>query len=248
MSAGAYHRLVTAYRETPGHEIYWQIQSIGISMAILHRNEAELVTKLRDHATFDSLRQFDQSNRQGMQAEFHEIIRLIHNYVASIKSLVDHTRRISRKILSETGQSIYQQEIDSQFTNDDLTSFLHDLRNYLLHVTHPPVKKTVRFDSGTIAVELDTQQLLESDQWRAASKRFLMKYPKSVVLEPLICDYSEKVTNFHNWLTAHIESDRKGEMDDFWQKHHAWADWCREQGIPITDEEMKSFMERDKDG
>lgn len=247
MSVDGYHRRVTAYRETPGHDIYWQIQSIGISIGILHRNEVELVTKLRDHATFDSLSQFDQSNRQGMQAEFHEIIRLIHTYVASIKSLVDHTRRIARKILTERGHAIYQQQIDSQFTNDDLTSFLHDLRNYLLHVTHPPVKKTVRFDSGTIAVELDTQNLLEYDQWRRPSKRFLAHHPEAVALEPLICQYSQKVTNFHRWLTAHIESDRKTEMDEFWERHCAWASWCREQGIPTTDGEMTAFMERDKD-
>jgi hypothetical protein len=211
MSADTYHQLVVAYRETPGHQIYWEIQSIDISIGVLHRNEAELFTKLRYHATLESLHDFDQGNNQGLQAEFHEIMRLVHNYVASVSSLVDHTRRIARNVLTEAGLSIFQQEINSQFANDELTSFLHDLRNYQLHVTHPPITKKVRLDTGSIAIELDTRRLLEGNRWRTAkaSKQFLLKHPESVALEPLICDYSLKVTKFHNWLTSHIESDRR---------------------------------------
>lgn len=247
MQGHDYLQLYKAFRDSVGHGIYWQIRSIGVSFNVLRGNETELIKKLQHHATTSSLRAFNQSNRDALEAEFQEMFRLIHNYVASTSSLVDHTRRIAHKLLSGDALKQYQQQVDSEFKNDELTSFLRELRNHLLHVSHPPLAKTARFDEGspaTVGVELSAADLLKSGTWNSASRSLINRFSDGIPLVMIVSQYSEKVTEFYLWLTAHLATARKPELDDLWQKQQVWVDWCRDHGISITGAEMKAFPKR----
>ena len=243
MSARDYMQLADAFRFTKGHAIYWLIHSISISYGTFAGNEQELLRKLEQHADFASLWEFDGlRNRTKLQAEFREIIRLLHNYVASTKSLVDHTRRIARKLLIGKHLDEYQKRVDSNFKEDSLTTFLQDLRNYLLHVSYPPVNRTIRFEPThikSVGIELAVKQLLKWDGWNSRSLDFIKSHDDGIALAGLVSEYSTKVLAFYDWLQKHIEVACKSELDEFWTKHDEWANFCKEHKIPTTDEEFK---------
>ena len=119
MSSDEYARLVDAYRSTRGHDIYWKMNSVAVSHSLFVGNHDELLRKLAAHSELsDVVRLYHQGHRDEMNAEFREIMRLLHNYVAAVKSLVDHTRRIVRTLVDERHVQIYQDRIDLEFRDD----------------------------------------------------------------------------------------------------------------------------------
>jgi hypothetical protein len=181
-----------------------------------------------------------------MRAEFQEIIRLLHNYVAGVKSLVDHTRRIAKKLIDGDNLVTYEQRVDSDFKDDPLTAFLHDLRNYLLHVSLPPVRSTMRFSQNAIdsvVIELSPQDLLHWDGWGKPSVQFIKAHTSGIPLASLVADYERKVFQFYEWIIEHLNKACKPDLDEFWARHHEWADFCRRKDIPITDEEWRNYIE-----
>lgn len=243
MSARDYMHLVEAYRTTEGHRIYWLVQSISVSFGVFAENERELAHKLQEHSSIASLRDFSgPQNREKAQAEFREIIRLLQNYAASAKSLVEHTRRIARKILRNEHLVTYQRRVDQDFKDDALVGFVHDLRNYMLHYSHPPVNRTIRFEQthgDSVGIELDVSELQQWNDWSPRGREYLEAQAGRVDLARVLSQYSEKVTAFHNWLGGHIDMACKPELDEFWAKHDDWALFCKEHGIPTTDEEFE---------
>jgi hypothetical protein len=252
MSADEYMLLVDAYKSTRGHAIYWHLHSVTVSHWLFLGNHDELAKKLAAHADFSGVAHlYQQGHHQAMQAEFHEILRLIHNYVAAVGSLVDHTRRIAKKLMDGDNLVAYQQRVDAEFKDDPLTTFLRDLRNYLLHVSHPPIRSTMRFGQDSIdsvGIELSPQELLHWDGWRKPSVGFIERYEDGIPLAKLVADYERKVYHFYKWLIDHLNNACKSELDEFWAKHHKWADFCNRNGIPVSDEEWRQYMEAEKGG
>ena len=250
MSVNDYIILSDAFRSTKGYAVYMHIQSISISFGIFLGNEQELMRKLWEHADFSSLRKFDgMGNQAQLDVEFREIIRLVHNYATSVMSLVDHTRRIARKLLRDKHLDVYQGQVDLNFTKDSLTGFIQDLRNYLLHFTHPPISRVIRCELKhirSIGIELATNDLLKWDGWSKRSMDFLKCHEEGIELASVVTEYGEKVHAFWRWLDEHIRVACKRDLDELWAKHDEWAGFCKEHGIPTTDEEFRRSLESEQ--
>jgi hypothetical protein len=250
MSADEYTLLVDAYKSTNGHAIYWHIHSVAVSYGLFLGNHNELAKKLAAHSELTGVSHlYQEGHRAEMQAEFREIMRLLHNYVASVKSLVDHTRRIAIKLMGGDNLVTYQKRIDTEFRNDALTTFLHDLRNYLLHVSHPPVRSTMRFEQNavrSVGIEFSPQGLLNWDGWHIRSIEFIEGHSDGIPVAKLVADYQRKVHAFYQWLMEHFHNACKSELDEFWTKHHEWASFCKQHRIPISDEEWREYVETKK--
>jgi len=67
-----------------------------------------------------------------------EVIRLLHNYVAGAKTLVDHTRNLINKYYSDSPfLKEYKAEVEKRFVTNPLAGFVEDLRNYTLYYQQP---------------------------------------------------------------------------------------------------------------
>jgi len=248
MSGDEYIRLLTAVKSTEGYGIYWQIRSVIVSHGIFAGNHKELHKRLSEFADPRvATRLFDQGKRSESQAELHELVRLVHNYVASVKMLVDHTRVISNKVLDPDQFTVYQQRVDSEFKNDTTSNFLRDLRNYLLHVSHPPIKAKINFNQAAgmaSGIDLAPDELLVWDNWSTEGRKYIESHSDGVAMLPLVDDYEKKVNGFYKWLVDFFYDSRQTEMNDFAEKQDEWAKFCRANGIPISEEEMREFLKR----
>jgi hypothetical protein len=96
-----------------------------------------------------------------------------------------------------------------------------------------------------VEYQLPTEELLQWSGWRKASEDMMNHSRAGIPLGALVEKYERKVHHFYTWLIDYLHEARKAELEEFWTKHYAWADYCRAHGIPITDEEMHRFVEND---
>src|SRR5438445_7621838 len=75
------------------------------------------------------------SDQGGSGVRLHmEVNRLFHNFLAGAQTLVEHTRNFVREHYPSGPLRVaYDQKVEAEFSNDGLSRFIQDLRNYMLH-------------------------------------------------------------------------------------------------------------------
>jgi len=166
----------------------------------------------------ESLALMGMQNHDLMSRELHEVARLLHNVAAASKSLVDHTRRVHDSI-AKLGAGIpeYQQQIDMIFANDPTTQFIHNLRNYFLHVE--PTNAAMRFSlkQGRMqrSLTLSVSELNELKEWNVAARKFLASAGSHVDIVRVVADYRNNVKAFMLWLDKRVHEVNANEQAAF---------------------------------
>ncbi|MDR0950680.1 MAG: hypothetical protein LBM13_03495 [Candidatus Ancillula sp.] len=118
--------------------------------------------------------------------ETGEILRLLSNYLSSVKSVIDHSRRISNNIFELPLANNFKTEI-TQYKKDlecfaqlDLSVFVNCLRNYIQHYGIPEPTLTIKFgqakddktefEGGYI---FQASSLYPWNGWKQKAKQFL---------------------------------------------------------------------------
>jgi hypothetical protein len=185
------------------------INQLRFSVGLLQRNYVELVVAIRHISSplvaFEMVGRDDQWHRKEAMAE---VIYLLHNYIASAKSLIDHTRRVYRK-LYDSAESIpdYQSEVNSRFVHDPLSQFVENLREMAQHYRLPRVSLNRSFSGGpsgivmTTRLELKTQDLWEYKDWSPPAQEFLHTAGNTIDVLDLVERYHVHVAAFHTWFS-----------------------------------------------
>lgn len=142
-----------------------------------------------------------------------DLIRYLHNFLASAKSLIDHTRNFMYETYAGAPILIeYIDRVQTTFATSGNTQFVHDLRNYILHKEVPIIGERFTIKQGeppVFTVGLNLYKMRRWDRWSAAAKNFMSMLPEHVRLAELIDPYVESVVRFHEWLsTRRKEADR----------------------------------------
>jgi hypothetical protein len=194
----------------PEYALLRRIDTLGTSLRVFQRNYAELRKLLAfcaDPQSYLSL--WDRKNIEKQHALWDEVTRLIHNYVASAKTLIEHTRRLY-KDLRKGGLTFedYQEKVTRDFASDPLAKFIEDLRDYCMHYAPPPVfselkytRKPARFTTG-LKLNVDSLQLFGG--WSTPAKKYLSDQGKAVDLLGPVDDYHAKVIAFHKWFKGRL--------------------------------------------
>lgn len=190
-------------------KVYQEMRLLEHSVELLNRNYREL-HKLLVRLTVPT---FDPelhalANKWKMNLALREVGFLVHNYVAAAKSLIDHARRINRKLYPGKRYAEYQQEITRRFIGNPLCSFVEELREYAQHYRVPniavqmEVRQIEAGRGGTFECRLllVTKDLRRFDRWSPAARRFLKEAGESVDLRQTIEEYHAYVQDFYRWL------------------------------------------------
>src|SRR5215207_8652489 len=116
-----------------------EVRHFEYSIQLLERNFRELDLFL-GRITYPpiALPILDVRQRWRLHDAMLEVAFLLHNYVASAKSLVDLSRVLHVHLFAPQGiMPNYQTEIDSRFVNDPLTQFVQKLREMSQHYRLP---------------------------------------------------------------------------------------------------------------
>lgn len=201
-----------------GQATFSRLNRLDRTLQILLTNSRELDEQLDFFA--DPHRSFHLwavDHRSDLTAFLAENARLLHNYLASVKTLVDHTRHEMNGAYKETELlAEYQERVKDLFAVGS-PAFIQCLRNYTLHyrladefaqLHHSPGQD---FETG---VHLDRDRLLEWKNWSAAANTWLAEQPERIDFRDPLNDYEARVLDFYQWVDKRIRIEHTGELAD----------------------------------
>lgn len=224
-----------------------QLRGFDISLFVFVKNYDEL-SDLIVFVTKDehSVQLFSASKSDQLDVMFREIIRRLHNFVASAVSLIDHTRRLYNKLYKVNGRfPDYQGRIDRDFASDPLSNFVKCLRHYCVHYGAPLVGGRTSWTRGdehvTRSIHLVAEQLKLYDRWTATAKEYFEQAPEQIDLAEMIDTYNHKVLAFHEWFRSRQREIHAGEYERLASKQ-------RELALLMLEDNIASFVPDEERG
>jgi hypothetical protein len=210
-------------RESDALGIYNRLMYLNNIFYIYERNYFEFEKLLTAfHTPQIILPLFDEEKRDDFHLLINELIRYLHNYVTSAATLKDHARIMIRAAYKNSEfLAEYQTKIDNVFTNDPISVFVQDLRNYTLHCALPATFSQIQFlqDQKTkqqipiTRALLDKDSLLHGYKWKPASKEYLAEAPDEIDLLVLLNTHHDKYVSFYDWLINRLKDIHGDELE-----------------------------------
>ena len=146
----------------------------------------------------------------------------LHNYLSSVMSFVEHTRRINKKLYENKYPESLEEieiEIGKRFVNSETHQIIQGLRDYTQHRKLPVVVRSMSYDALDCtpklqaAYYLSTESLLEWDNWKPLAKHRLNRLNntsqkdllfqhqmKDIPINTLVTDHYKEIASFYKWL------------------------------------------------
>jgi hypothetical protein len=213
----------------PEFKLLEKIRTLKESLRIFKGNYAELRKPLVFHSDMPrALPLWDVRNMQVLYDFQREVARLLHNFVASAMSLVDHTRVLYRDLYEANGRfPEYKEEVKKRFEINPLASFVVCLRQYCQHYKPPPILSQMRWSQESPVFDsrltLGKGNLEEFSGWKSPAKEFLAKQGDSIDLLDLVDRYYTLVMDFYRWFDKRQKEIHSEEFDKVNAKQKEFA-------------------------
>lgn len=216
--------MVQEPNELRGQEAALRVNQFRFSVELFRRNYEELVTFLDYFAAPAVAFSYSPVDQKWLWQEgMKETGHLLHNFVASALSLVDHTRVLHRQLYEPEGAiPEYQTEVDSRFVDDPLSQFVIKLRQMAQHYRLPSIGSTTKVSNirdgiaGSVQISLRRTDLRKFDGWTAPANKFLDSAGDEIDLRTVVSEYYEHVDAFQAWF-AQRQREVHGVLPDVYQ-------------------------------
>jgi hypothetical protein len=249
----------------PEYQLERKLKSLEYSCYVFNQNYSELQKLLLIYKDLKkSLQLWDEKNRHAQEAFRLEVTRLLHNFVASVKSLVEHSRILHRDLYEKNNKfTDYQEEIKNRFAENPLAQFVEDLRDYCLHYKTPPIFSQMSFTKDPppprleSSIRLDIEVLERYSNWCPLAKQYLDEQKnridtqidkyygrknRSIDVLDLVSQYFDLVIDFHKWLYTRQSQIHAYELSKLKDKRQE----LRELIVPDAVEGALTQIERTK--
>lgn len=205
----------------PGKPIFDALQVYGVSLNFLFGNcnqLRQLIRLLEDPNDPAQIMGIDR--RSHLQNLFDETNRHFHNFLASITTLVDHTRNLmGENFVKPEHCQEYQMKVGTIFANDPLAQFLKNFRNYITHYAIPHIGLEHHLCSTGTGIEsvqlfIDLDRLETRFDWSAPGRKFIEQNKPQVQMLKLVDDYEMKARNFTDELMATFRNHQGQELNE----------------------------------
>jgi hypothetical protein len=215
--------IIRRIKESEGERVSWKIQALHGAFFIFAGNRQQLLNAIGSFEHPANLSKLWAVDSHHVLRTFQkEIARLLHNFLASAATLIDHTRILVRDLYE--GNPFYD-EYDRKkadvFGKSELTGLIKGLRNWMLHKGLVPIVATLS-DTGpnnalVSSVILDLKTLRSWDNWDERAKTYLAPLRGNLQLHEIVSSYADLVESFYIWLEKRmqeIHSPAFQELDD----------------------------------
>jgi hypothetical protein len=207
-------RLFDILEQSREMEIHQNLQALQFSFQVFEGNFAELVKLLEplEDPRESLLMYAAPDKRENLDHLIVDTKRLLHNFLASAKSLVDHTRVIVNRLYPEDHEFRieYQKKLNQDLSGNALQKFVQNLRNYTQHYTLPVLALQISFSSDSnelnSTLRIDVEILKQWDKW-GGSKAYLESLENGLPVIALASGYYILIQDFYIWL-----SDRQSDI------------------------------------
>jgi len=186
-------------------------QNLADSLYAVDRNRQELLKMVGVYErNFLSL--WDVANRPKLAKFLRELKRLLHNYLSSIFSLIEHTRAFCEDLGNSKFESAYRTELQKLKTNKCVI-FLPSLRTYAQHKELPFVvaklsgtKQNIKNDLVLKhSLVLRKEDLLRWDSWDKDSRSYISHFEDDIELKTVVNEYHDLIWKFYKWIYAEVD-------------------------------------------
>lgn len=205
-----------AYTQSREYEVSENLNALKSTFSIFQKNFSELINWLEPlEDPTESLLRYNQDNMENVSALIAETNRLFHNFLASVKSLIDHTRVIVKRLYSEHEfMKEYEIKLKKDLAKNSLQLFVQRLRNYTQHYTLPILALEISFmEDATFNMKMDVKALKEWDGWDSA-KTYLNALQGDLYIATLAKEYYVLIENFYSWLNKRQEEIHKLDFEN----------------------------------
>jgi len=202
--------LMRRIRASEGERVFWRMEALAATLFVFGENRLGLVKRLTQvEAPGNRAQFFSMRKRETLRLFQMDIMRLMHNFLASAFTLKEHSNVLARELLS--GQSLnreYQQEVAELFADSALAGLVQGLRNWMLHKGLLPVvvRLSATGENGepVSSVVLRIDALKSWDGWNSRARQHLANLTSDPRLCDLVDSYSGLVQQFHCWLERRL--------------------------------------------
>lgn len=207
------------------HDIFsspeWQLRarldSFAFSLELLQSNYNELDILLTHFENPSSPQILALSEKWKRKEILKSLMFMLHNYLASARSLLDHCRVLhNQQYATANTFPEYKKEVELRFAADPLTQFVHGLREMAQHYRLPQMTSLTRYASGGVSIQvvLKKTDLMAYSSWKATARKYLMTVDAEHIALRVLCDtYHKKIIDFYNWFFAQLERIHASEFD-----------------------------------
>jgi hypothetical protein len=170
----------------------------------------------------------------GAASQMHkEIIRLVHNYLCAVSTLIDHNRKFMNKYTERSRFRLdYDSEIQRLFNTGEMARFVRDLRNYVTHKGLPdskigislvPIQDVSGVESDGLAVPANISSsikykvanFLEWDGWSSPAKRYLCGLQDDdISFRDIFDQHIQLMSDFNDWFNKCFEEHHRADFDE----------------------------------
>jgi hypothetical protein len=219
-------RFVKLAREDAGaesSEFVYAFEWLQTTHSVLAVNYAELkaIPDLLD----GNMALVGVSKRTQVAPLHREYIRRLHNYLASAKTLVDHTRAFrSRHILDEAFNRDHECRV-REMRENAVIAFLQEFANPVRHSHLPRVAITTTFPEGRAVrrqMTLALKDLLEMYDWSTKAREYITQAGQGqhedqryLDLTAAATEYQEHVSGFYTWFYGAVVEVKRAFLVEF---------------------------------
>lgn len=230
---------IKAINESPVADTYRQIEALHITYEIFQGNLQELLETTAKYSSVDNALEVFSNNEQSLLL-LKDVLRKLHKFLSSAKTLVDHTRIAVKRLYEGLSfKSEYQEKLKTSLSDSELQVFIQDLRNYTQHYQIPVVGMTLSFtvrNAGSPwdnTLNIDRDQILHGYDWKPAARNYLSNQPGKIPIDKLATDYFQLVSAFYRWLGQRQTEIHQGDFDEINRRKEELRNELRQTGIDI---------------
>lgn len=171
--------------------------------------------------------------RRESEALHVEFMRRLHNYLAAVKTLVDHTRKFRKNWGDLELDTEFQRKLDA-LLEKSVVKFVQELRNPTQHSRLPVIARVTTFERvepNSDAVRpltrlmVDINELLVLHDWSPQAREYIREAAdrQKVDVTLAVRRYQEAITEFYEWFFAAVTEVKKELLEDFRRRREELA-------------------------
>lgn len=204
--------LIDKREKLEGTKLIRKIERLAISNSVLYGNFQHLLSFLQNYErdiSFSFL-----VNRTKQKNAMLEATRLLHNFSASVLTLIDHTRNFIKELENQKLNEYYEQTKNKLIEHENV-AFMKELRIYTQHNELPLTThlfELKRKEEGNIKSELvhkqslclEKKRLTEWGNWSNKAKNYLSKYESYIDIQEFSSEYYKLIKEFYDELYNYV--------------------------------------------
>ena len=212
-------RRYDAYEQSKEMEVYRNLNALQSSFQVFNMNFCELMKWLEPlKDSRESLCIYNHNEMENIDSLIAETKRLLHNFLASAKSLVDHTRVIVNRLYADHEfRNEYQSKLDQDLAKNPVQKFVQNLRNYTQHYTLPILALQITFSEDlNFNIKMDVEILKQWDGW-GTSRAYLEAIGNNFCIVTLANEYFVLIQGFYSWLIQRQQELHQADFENLRQ-------------------------------